>query len=60
MLYHPADKWFAEQPVKAVGHLMQVLLGRAVCLCYPESARVLWAELWHCCWLNHCRWVQER
>lgn len=46
VLYHPADKWFAEQPVKAVGHLMQVLLGRAVCLCYLESARVLWAELW--------------
>lgn len=46
VLYHPANKWFAEQPVKAVGHLMQVLLGRAVCLCYLESARVLWAELW--------------
>ncbi|XP_021234418.1 CUGBP Elav-like family member 5 isoform X2 [Numida meleagris] len=44
--HHPADQCSADQPVKAVGYLIQLLLGRVIYLSHLESAHVPWPELW--------------
>lgn len=51
VLYHPTDKWFANQPVKAVGYLIQVQL--SVCLTWRVLVSCGLSSGW-CCWSNHC------